>query len=346
MVDIGELQEILEKHGYQMQEQIGSGGFSFCFKVLSTHYKENFAIKIIDLSSQKASTRTASYMNEITSLTHLSHPNIIELFEYFTEKQYLFIVLEYCPGGDLLSYIQNNGPLVPNLLSTFIKIIGDALRFIHMKGYAHLDFKPSNILLDKNGRPKIADFGLSQHFDPGEPCHEFLGSPAFTSPEIVKHQNFDPFKADVWAFGVTIYFIATGIYPFNPKNIINLRNEICCCSYQIPLSVSPIARTVINTALIENPLERPTIDALMEIFNKKVQSEIGHSNTNTALPKLKPITLPLGMKAITSPICSAATNRKTTRIPRTLTRSVSSKKALGDDAFSKYLGNIQFISHP
>ena len=339
-MDLGNIERILEKHGLQLKEQIGSGGYSACFKAFSIKYQQLFAVKVLDLSLNHSQSRSTSYMNEINALTHITHPNIIELFEYFTESNYLFIVLEYCPGGDLLSYIRNNGPLAEGPLSTFIKIIADALRFLHNQGYAHLDFKPSNILLDKNGRPKIADFGLCQHFEPGQYCREFFGSPAFTSPEIVKHQNFDPFKADVWAFGVTVYYISTGEYPFNPQNIISLRSEICSCAFSLPPSLSPPARAVINGALTENPAERPTIQGIIELLNKKIQADMPHCNT--LLPRLKPITI-APLKNRNSLFIS--TGRKTGRLPYTLTRSLStsSQKALENDAFSKYLCNL---SHP
>ena len=338
-MDIANINGILEKHGFEMKEQIGSGGYSACFKVFSVKYQQYFAVKVLDLSANHSESRSTSFMNEINALTHITHPNIIELYEYFTEKNYLFIVLEYCPGGDLLSYIHNNGPLAEAPLSSFIKIIADTLKFLHSQGFAHLDFKPSNILLDKNGRPKLADFGLCKHFEQGQYCKEFFGSPAFTSPEIVKHKNFDPFKADVWAFGVTVYYIATGEYPFNPKNVISLRNEICTCAFSVPPNISSVARVVINGALTENPADRPTIDGLIQLLQKKLQTEMPHSNT--LLPRLKPIVIP--PKKRNSLFISSS--RKTGRFPYSLTRSLStsSQKALDSDAFSKYLCNLSHI---
>jgi serine/threonine protein kinase len=151
-------------------------------------------------------------LQELQALRSLWNPNVIYLYESFVECGVSFLIFEYCPGGSLADKIKHK-PIPRNELDPICCQLISALRACHAQHIAHLDIKPENILIDKNGRVKLADFGTSQIINGGLSC-QFKGSPAFLAPEILRGQPYNPFKADVWSLGVTLYGLAAGTLPW------------------------------------------------------------------------------------------------------------------------------------
>jgi serine/threonine protein kinase len=137
---------------------------------------------------------------------------VINVYETFVESNFRFIVLEYCPGGSLHDML-SEGPVPMDVLIPYGQQIVGALRACHSHGVAHLDIKPQNILIDKHGRAKLCDFGLAL-LDRGGFVKQFKGSVAFLAPEVLRHVDYDPFRADVWSLGVTLFVLATGHLPW------------------------------------------------------------------------------------------------------------------------------------
>lgn len=210
------IKEAFVQHEYSFISQIGKGGFSVVFLAQSMKYRQNFVIKVVN---NKNPDETES---EIKALIKLDHPNIISIFEYFTDDKFIYIVLEYCPGGTLEKYIKQNGPLPKTLLYQVCAHLLSALNLCHSLHIAHRDIKPANILIDQYGRPKLADFGLSSEFFNGENTTNFGGSRLYMAPEIIQKKAYDAFKADIWALGVSFYQMASGSTPWPTENL----NEI------------------------------------------------------------------------------------------------------------------------
>ena len=134
------------------------------------------------------------------------------------EDKYLFMILEFCPGS--ISRLAKSKPNkiipMPELLKYAQQIIS-ALKYCHSKRIAHLDIKPSNILMDNFDRPKIGDFGLSIIVRGSGKREGFAGSLYFVCPEIINKQVYDPFKADAWSLGITLYQLAYGRSPWKKQ---------------------------------------------------------------------------------------------------------------------------------
>ena len=194
---------VLSNHGYEYINLIGHGNFSSVFLCRSKKYNENFAVKRV-----ANNTVTAS---EFEALTSLNHPYIIKLYEFFNEGDSQYLVMEYCPNGSLLQ----KGQLNYHEFKYYAKQTLEALAFCHSQKIAHRDIKPDNIFLDKYYHAKIADFGFAKEFQSSAKSTERCGSLMYCSPEILNDSSFNPFQADVWALGITFYYMATGKFPYS-----------------------------------------------------------------------------------------------------------------------------------
>lgn len=222
---LDEARKTLYQHGYEDLKPIGDGGFATIYKVTSRQYQQDFAVKLIDFSLDDSSSLPASFQAEITALTKLDHPNVIKIFNYFTSETILYIILEYCSGGSLKDLINKSGFIKQQVVIELSQQIIRALSFCHTKGIAHRDVKPANILIDRYGRAKLADFGLAQHFNKSQRISIFGGSLPYLAPEILQQRPYDPKRADVWALGITFYEMAAGCLPYNetcPEKLLEL----------------------------------------------------------------------------------------------------------------------------
>lgn len=160
---------------------------------------------------------------EVEALRLVSaHPNIVnvrnavEKAEYWTrsgqERQVAYVELEYCAQGELIGYLLGRGALPEMCAKTCARHIVEAVEFMHSKGVAHRDLKPENILVTSTYQIKLADFGYAKLND--GPCHTHRGTKGYIAPEIIRREDYDGFKADVFALGVILYTLYTGRPPF------------------------------------------------------------------------------------------------------------------------------------
>ncbi|KAH0790278.1 CAMK family protein kinase [Histomonas meleagridis] len=263
-----EIQHLLPKHHYHYNKFVGAGGCGSVFLVRSDRYNQDFCIKRISHPDANYGDHT---VNEVTTLIRLCHPNIISMYEFFFDEPHanLYIVLEYCSGGSLKELVEKEGPIRPPKLYSYCYQILKALLHCHEQNVAHRDIKPANILLDNYGRPKLADFGLSRQLEKGEIINSYAGSRPFMAPEIVSHQNTDPFMADIWSLGITFYSIAFGRLPWGSCNDGELEMAIKIGFLEFPPYADPEFCKLIRSMTAVNPLKREPLSKLLKspIFN-------------------------------------------------------------------------------
>lgn len=303
-----EATKTLYHHGYENLRPIGDGGFATIYRVTNRNYQEDFAVKLIDLYSAETSYIPDSFQAEITALKKLYHQNVIKIFNHFTSNTLLYIILELCPGGSFKDVIVKEGYIKQPLLLEACKEIIDALLFCHQRGIAHRDVKPSNILIDKYGRAKLADFGLAQHFQKSQKCQIFGGSLPYLAPEVLQMQSYDPKKADVWALGVTFYEMATGSLPYNaiePEQLLKLINT---SKPPIPTHVVPSFVSVLNLMLEPQPIKRIALEDLVKLASyQKLVSDLSRCLSREHYTLRRTQMKPLGIKVLT---VNSATNRR------------------------------------
>jgi serine/threonine protein kinase len=253
-----EICTVLDSHGYNILKEIGRGGSARCYLVFSRQYRDLFVVKVITgLSKSRAEC-------EPSALKDLMHPNVIYLYEIVSTQSALYLFLELCPGGSLMHILTTHGGFSGRQLSGLCKAVLTGLCYIHSMRWAHLDLKPDNILFDKHGRPKLADFGISLLLEGKEGTLKRGGTIEFAAPELMKKERYDPFKADIWSFAMTVYFTAFVQFPF-PVPVLG-EEELPCAALDIPfpMDTDSMLMDVIRAMLVRDPNARPSA---MECLN-------------------------------------------------------------------------------
>lgn len=257
----------LKRHNYNLIKLIGQGGYSSCYKIFSLQYKKEFVCKITIANYAKERT---SYKDEIEYLTHIMHPNVIRIYDFFEEDNMLYMILDYCENGSLEDAYKSGQRIPYKDLLRIVDQIVDALSYLHSNHIAHHDIKPANILIDQNNNVKLADFGISMKCDSGS-THDCRGSLSFCSPEILRKKEYDPMKADVWAFGVTLYRMAFGRLPFKASTPEQLKTLVDLGIYSIPERYDAEIVKLIRDCLCIVPENRPSFEDIRKVIASKVE---------------------------------------------------------------------------
>ena len=256
------------KDSYKLNSQIGEGGYGKVF--IATDKKgKKYAIKCIN---KKKIFQAQSLSNEIRMGIKMNHPNIVGIKEIYEEMNKIFLVMEYCEGGDLFEYITNSpqGKLdEKNSIDIIIQIL-DALNYLHNEvKICHRDLKPENCLIVNKGENgftiKLIDFGVAQYINKGHRIRGQLGSSAYMAPEIITKPFYNE-KIDVWSAGVILYNMATGCEPF--KELKKLKAKY-------------IINREVDFDIIKNKYIRELCQGMLEILPNK------RFDAKTALEKAK-----------------------------------------------------------
>ena len=204
--------------------------------------------------------------NEISILKMLRHPNVVKLLETFDTDKHHLIVMELCPGGDLLNYVRKRRKLNEKYAKFVFKQIMEGLAYLHDNGVVHRDIKLDNILLDGHGNIKIADFGVSRKVIDNEILFEQCGTPAYIAPEIVRELGYKGYPVDIWSAGVCLYAMLYGNVPFKANQMGDLNKMILDATIEYKDTVSEEARDLMQRMLQKNPNKRLTA---LESLNHK-----------------------------------------------------------------------------
>lgn len=252
--ELAQISKILSEHGYELVSHIGTGSFSSVYLCNCAKYNHQFAIKRI--------LKEKFVPHECDSLISLENPHIIKLYLTFEEGDSIFLVMEFCPNGTF----RKKGNLDYDKFIYYSKQILEALAFCHSKNIAHRDIKPDNIFLDQYDHIKIGDFGLSKQFDQNVKCAEKCGSLMFSAPEILLKKSISPFQTDIWALGITFFFMASGKYPF--PNDIREDLKVAIMMGQLDYSMvnlHPKIQSLIKKMTTRNPSLRLTAEELLQL---------------------------------------------------------------------------------
>jgi len=250
---------------YRLDKTLGKGTFA---KVkLGYHEITGYkvAIKILNREAMRAqSGMEAKTKREIQILKQFRHPHIIKLYEVIETPTDIFMVMEYVSGGELFDYIVRHGRLSEDEARKFFQQIIAAVDYFHRHRVVHRDLKPENLLLDGNGRVKVADFGLSNLMRDGDFLKTPCGSPNYAAPEVISGQLYAGAEVDVWSCGVILFALLCARLPFEDAYIPHLFKKIREGIYTFPPHVSNECKQLIGSMLAVDPLKRITVAEIRE----------------------------------------------------------------------------------
>ncbi|XP_061228759.1 serine/threonine-protein kinase Nek1 isoform X9 [Neopsephotus bourkii] len=251
---------------YIKVRKIGEGSFGKAFLVKAKENGQQYVIKEINISKMSNKEREES-RREVAVLANMKHPNIVLYRESFEENGCLYIVMDYCEGGDLFKKINAQKGILfseDQILDWFVQICL-ALKHIHDRKILHRDIKSQNIFLTKDGTIQLGDFGIARVLNStAELARTCIGTPYYLSPEICQNKPYNN-KSDIWALGCVLYEMCTLKHAFEAGNMKNLVLKIISGPFP-PVSThySYDLRNLLSQLFKRNPRNRPSVNSILE----------------------------------------------------------------------------------
>lgn len=245
---------------YVITEKLGQGTYATVYKAFKKgNTRDVVAIKCIQKSSL-SKTSTENLLTEIELLKKLDHEHIVKLKDFVWNDQYIFLIMEYCSGGDLSRFIHSRRGLPEPIAKKFLQQLALALQFLNVNNIAHMDLKPQNLLLSDPQNPvlKLADFGFAQYLHSGEETKTLRGSPLYMAPEMICSLKYDA-RVDLWSVGVILYEALFGVAPFASGSFAELETKIrSSAPIELPVGtkVSQDCQDLMLALLQRDPMDR------------------------------------------------------------------------------------------
>ncbi|XP_046382501.1 serine/threonine-protein kinase SIK3 homolog isoform X2 [Ischnura elegans] len=248
---------------YEFEGTIGKGNFAVV--KLATHIvtKTKVAVKIID-KTKLDEENLKKIFREIQIMKKLRHPHIIRLYQVMETEKMIYLVTEFASNGEIFDYIVEKGRMSEEEARSVFRQIVSAVNYCHSMNVVHRDLKAENLLLDANMDIKLADFGFSNHFLPGQKLSTWCGSPPYAAPELFEGRKYDGPKADIWSMGVVLYVLVCGVLPFDGDTLQSLRARVITGMFRIPFFMSADCEHLIRHMLVVDPERRLSIQQVLD----------------------------------------------------------------------------------
>ncbi|XP_008697939.1 serine/threonine-protein kinase PLK4 [Ursus americanus] len=250
---------------FKVGNLLGKGSFAGVYRAESIHTGLEVAIKMIDKKAMYKAGMVQRVQNEVKIHCQLKHPSILELYNYFEDSNYVYLVLEMCHNGEMNRYLKNRmKPFSENEARHFMHQIITGMLYLHSHGILHRDLTLSNLLLTRNMNIKIADFGLATQLKmPHEKHYTLCGTPNYISPEIAT-RSAHGLESDVWSLGCMFYTLLIGRPPFDTDTVKNTLNKVVLADYEMPTFLTREAKDLIHQLLRRNPADRLSLSSVLD----------------------------------------------------------------------------------
>jgi serine/threonine protein kinase len=245
---------------FEIGKPLGQGKFGRVY--LAREKKTKFVVALKKMSKKQLLRAhfEVQLRREIEIQSHLRHPNILRMYGYFYDETHVYLILEYCVGGELYKKLREKKQFDEKRSARMLLQLSNALSCCHSKCVFHRDIKPENLLVGKNGEIKLADFGWSVHAISSR-RNTMCGTLDYLPPEIVKHQKHDE-KVDIWSLGILLYEFLVGHPPFEGATEEATFERIKAVDLKFPYFVKPDAQDLISKLLVSDPKKRISLHEL------------------------------------------------------------------------------------
>ncbi|MFP5341874.1 MAG: Stk1 family PASTA domain-containing Ser/Thr kinase [Candidatus Limnocylindria bacterium] len=243
---------------YQLIELLGQGGMATIYRATDTQLGREVAVKLLRPEYLRDPDFSSRFRQEAQSAASLSHPNVVTVYDYGEDPSGPFIVMEYVDGEDLASILRRNGSLPPGQVARIGASVARALQAAHERGIVHRDMKPGNVLIGRDGRVKVVDFGIARAIAeahvtlPGTT----LGSVHYFSPEQARGEPATA-ASDIFSLGIVLYELLTGERPWVGDSAASVALARLTGPVPDPLAVRPTLppemAAVVRTAMAPTP---------------------------------------------------------------------------------------------
>lgn len=247
--------------GYRIEQFLGRGGMAWVFRAHHEMLQRPCAIKVLDPTLvRRQPTAVNMFVSEARAAASLVHPHVVTVHNVGEQDDQHFIELEYISGQSLQNLRANQASLTPIEATGYLLQTCSALAAAHRQGIVHRDFKPANILVRDDGVAKLADFGLAKRIAASHLESQGLsGTPYFMAPELFRGASGSP-GSDVYAVGVSYYYLLTGSFPFTSRSLVQLEQLHARADVPDPRDIQPeipdVAVAVMRRAMAKRPEDR------------------------------------------------------------------------------------------
>ena len=249
---------------FEKEKEIGKGGFGLVWKVIHKKTQKVYCIKVIQKSGIIEQKLVDQMNREIEIMYILNHPHCLRLKNHFEDDTNFYLVMPLAAKGQLYRVLRKFRKFDERTAAQILRETISALQYLHHFNppIIHRDIKPENLLLNEGGRVLLADFGWS-NFSDGGVRKTFCGTPEYIAPEMLLKKGHDT-RVDIWSVGVLMFELLSGYSPFVAKNNQDLYQNIRRLKIQWPKDMQPIAKNLIGKILKLNPLDRPSLQEILD----------------------------------------------------------------------------------
>ena len=293
---------------YEVREAIGEGNFSVSYRATDKVLGRDVAIKVLREQYVQHAGFTSRFENEARAAALISHPNVIQVFDYGREDDIAFIVMQYVPGLSLKDYIRDHAPLSVDESTEFTRQILDGLAAIHEAGIIHRDIKPQNVLMSDQRHLKLTDFGIARLESAAAGLTESgtaLGTAAYMAPEQASGQTLGR-ETDLYAVGVILYEMTTGQLPFPGDNPVQVMYRHVNEEPPPPRAINPSIPSTVEAFI----LRAMTKDPSGRFPSARAMRDALVSPGMAGVPRRRePVVDPSGDTAVTTAVAAGAPPR-------------------------------------
>lgn len=251
------------KRRYERGRFLGKGGFAKCYELKDLATGEVTAGKIVPKSLLTKSHQKEKMSQEIRLHKAVAHNNLVKLYSYFEDPNFVYIVLELCRKRSLMELHKRRKAITEPETRYFLHQILLGCLYLHDNKIIHRDLKLGNVFLNDNMEVKIGDFGLATKVDyDGERKRTLCGTPNYIAPEVLGKKGHS-YEVDVWSLGCILYTLLVGKPPFETQTLKDTYTRIKKNEYHIPSRVGPLAKNLIQRLLQHEPAKRPSVAEIL-----------------------------------------------------------------------------------